>query len=141
MNTYFCHKCGTKRGIFSGNINVFNPTGNIYQFEKYLKHYNIPNISGIISIFNKTGNEKYRDYIVNTLASGCVEEDIFGRINIVWIAGKRTGFMYKDGQLLGDTDAVKVVLHTDSKKIHAFPTGSASLSKEKCLMCGNDIIY
>jgi len=141
MNAYFCHKCGAKRGILSGDIDIFDPTGNTYQLDKYFKHYNKPSVSSTVSIFDKSGNEKYRDYIVNTLASGCVEEDIFGRVNIIWVAGKKTGYMYKDGQLQGDTDAVKVVLHTDTQKIHAFPTGSAKLSKEKCIMCENDIVY
>jgi len=49
--------------------------------------------------------------------------------------------MYENGRLQGETDAVKVVFHTNSQKIHAFPTGSANLSKKKCLMCGNDIVY
>jgi len=141
MDTYFCHKCGAKRDILSGNINIFNPTGNIYELDKYFKHYNKPNTSDLVSIFDSSGNERYRNYVVNTLASGCIEEDIFGRINIIWVAGRRTGFMYKNGQLQGDTDAVKVVLHTDPNKIHAFPTGSANLSKKRCLMCGNDIVY
>ena len=134
MNAYFCHKCATKRGILSGDIEVFNPTGNTYQIGKYFKHYTKPNGASLISVFDKSGNEKYKDYIINTLASGCVEQNIFGRINVVWVADKKTGYMYKDGHLQGEADAVKVVLHSDSQKIHAFPTGSANLSNKKCPM-------
>ena len=140
MNSYFCHNCSAKRGILSGNIEAFDPTSNVYQLGKYFKHYNKPSSNNLVSIFEKSGNEKYKDWIINTLASGCVEQDIFGRINIVWIAGEKTGYSFINGQLQGDTDAVKVVLHTNQNKIHAFPIASASLSGKKCLMCGKDIV-
>jgi len=141
MAEYYCHECSIKRGFLNNEIRDFNPTGSTYQLEKFYKHTVPPKCSGTISVFDMPENQRYKDYIVNTLASGCVEFDDQGRKNVIWVAGRTQGYIFKDGVIQGDADGVKEVLTEDSEKIHAFPTGSAQLSKEKCVDCGRDIVH
>ncbi len=141
MSKYFCHKCAVEIGIIPGNIDDFNPTGNDYQLEKFYKH-TVPSTNpGIISVFDLSNENKgYKGYVLNTLASGCVEIDNKDRLNVVWIAGKTTGWTYRDGNFQCNDDAVKVVYHDNETKLHGFPTGSALLSSQKCINCGEDIV-
>jgi len=108
--------------------------------EKFYKHTVPPTCSGLISIFDEPSYENYKNYILYTVASGCIEVDDMGRENIIWTAGKKTGFTFKDGVLQCPTDAIKVVLNTTDQKIHAFPVGSQSLGTETCAICGKPII-
>lgn len=140
MSRYYCHKCSIEQGIIPGNVEEFNPTGSTYQLEKFIKHTIPPTVSGNISVFDITEHKKYKDYIVNTLASGSVEIDDHGRTNIVWFAGQTTGWEYKDGEFQCEDDAVKVVLHDDEIRIHGFPTGSARISPKTCMNCGDEIV-
>ncbi len=141
MSEYYCHKCSIDKGELNNQIKDFNPSGTEYQLKKYYKHTVPSNYSGTVSIFDISDNQKYKDYFINTLASGCVEFDDLGRKNIIWIAGKTQGYTFKDSVLQGDADGVKVVLPDDPKKIHAFPTGSAKLTIKKCVVCGENIVY
>jgi len=140
MSEYYCHECGAKLG----HINPSDPetcfSGTSYQVEKYIKHTVPPSCSGTVSIFEDPDFQQYRDYIINTAASGCVEIDNKGRTNMVWYAGRETGFTFKDGGLVSPADAVKLVLHEDKDKIHAFPTDSAEISTKNCGLCGSPII-
>jgi len=140
MPKYYCHKCGVEIGILNGNINDFNPTGNDYQMDKFFKHTIPPTINPrLITVFDLSQNKSYKSYIVNTLASGCIEIEDEGEINIVWLAGKTTGWKYIDCVFQCDVDAVKVVLHNNNVNIHAYPTGSVSLSSQTCVCCGANI--
>lgn len=141
MSEYYCHECSIKMGLLTNEIEKIKPSGTGYQLEKYYKHTVPPECSGTISIFEKDENKKYKEYFINSMASGCVEIDGHGRKNIVWVAGEKQGLMFKDGSLMNDVDCVKVVLPDDPKKIHAFPTGSNSLSTEICTKCGKSIVY
>jgi len=83
---------------------------------------------------------KYKDYIINTVASGCVEIDDRGRIDILWVAGKKTGFTFKNLIIQYPDDAVKVVHHDNVTKIHPYPTGSQSWIMQKCELCGKPVV-
>lgn len=141
MSDYLCHECAIKKRILNNEIGDFDPSGTKYQLDKFYKHTVPPKCLDTVSIFDISENKKYKKYIVNTLASGCVEFDDQGRKNIVWIAGETQGYMFKNAVLQGDIDGVKVVLPDDPEKMHAFPTGSADLSTKKCMICGRKIIY
>ena len=141
MNIYYCHECSVLLGILPGKIDDFNPTGSIKQLEKYYKHTVPSNDRGINSIFDLTDNKKYKDYLINTLVSGSVEIDEKDNTNVVWIAGRKTGFTLKNGKFYCKDDSVKVVYHDDKIRIHGFPTGSAKISEGFCLMCGGKIGY
>lgn len=119
----------------------FNPSGTTYQLEKFYKHTVPPVSLKTISIFEMSNNKKYKEYFVNTLASGCLELDDGGRENIIWVAGKKQGYLFKNGVLQGDVDGVKIVLPYDPNKIHAFPAGSSSLKTITCINCGQKIIH
>ncbi len=140
MGKYYCHECGAKLGKINPVSEEFCATGNRYMLEKFYKHTVPPTCSGLISIFDEPSYENYKNYILYTVASGCIEVDDMGRENIIWTAGKKTGFTFKDGVLQCPTDAIKVVLNTTDQKIHAFPVGSQSLGTETCAICGKPII-
>jgi len=63
--------------------------------------------------------------------SGAVELDDRGRRNIIWLAGEPTGFRYEAGIPVGPTDAVKVVLSSEARKVHAFPVTAAHRAPER----------
>ena len=60
--------------------------------------------------------------------------------NIIFVAGSNIGFRYEFGQLKHPLDAVKIVLSTDTGKMHAYPEGSTSFSAERYATCGNLIV-
>ncbi|MGC9307906.1 MAG: hypothetical protein ACP5FL_03920 [Thermoplasmatota archaeon] len=140
MSEYYCHECGAKLG-HGGPVDPERCfSSNSYQVDKYMKHTVPPSCSGMVSIFDDPDFQQYRDYIINTAASGCVEIDNKGRTNMVWYAGRENGFLFVDGELVSPTDAVKLVLREDEDKIHAFPTGSAEISTKRCALCGSPVI-
>ncbi len=139
MSDYYCHNCGIELKLIQPVDPTTNLTGSVVTLDKYYKH-TVPPVSGsVISVFDQPDYDYHKNYIINTSASGSVERDGQGRINIIWSAGSQTGFTYLGGVLQGPTDGVKVVLHTDSSRIHAFPTGSAGFINRLCANCGKSI--
>ena len=106
-----------------------------YQLDKFVKH-TLPLSHPFASVFNTSGTGDYGNYVVNTAASGAVEFDAQGRRNIIWVAGRATGYSFQNGVLVGPTDGVKVVLSSDANKVHAFPVSSTSLATHNCAACG-----
>lgn len=139
MNKYYCHKCSAEKGYLNSVENL-NFTGSSYQLSKFLKHTVPSTQNGLLSVFNSGCYGQYKNYIVNTMASGSTEIDDYGRKNIVWFAGSNTGLSYRDGNLEMPIDSVKVVLSDSDSKIHAFPTSSNEIHYKKCAECRNDII-
>jgi len=140
MSDYYCHNCGIELGIIQPLDPATNLTGSVVTLQKFYKHTVTPSSGSIISVFDQPNYENYKNYIINTAASGSVERDDQGRINIVWSAGHQTGYTYDNGVLQGPADGVKLVLHTDSDKIHAYPTGSVGFINRLCAKCGKSII-
>jgi len=139
VSEYYCHECGVQLGLLQPFDPITNVTGSVYTLQEYHKHTLPPSSPKLISIFDKPDYDNYKNYIVDTSASGSVERDDQGRINIVWAAGHQTGFTYLNGNLLGPTDGVKLVLHTSTGSIHAYPTGSVGLISRLCANCGKSI--
>jgi len=140
MTKYYCHECSIELGFLIDNAPTTNFTGSSEQLEKFIKHTTPTQSYDINSIFNDKSYSNYRDYIVNTLASGSVEIDDQNRKNIVYCAGKNIDFTNISGSIQIPTDAVKVVLHQNSYKIHSYPTGSAGFVNSTCDKCGKNII-
>ena len=139
MEIYYCHDCAKQMGLIDGFSFQNDFTGSIgsYKFEKYIKHTTIPNAgSNIVSVFNDSDYNTYKDYIFDTASSGSLEIDNLGRKNIVWFANKSIGQTFSGSQHQGSSDSVKLVLFQESEKIHAFPTGSQGLHNAKCEQCG-----
>lgn len=137
MVNYYCHRCAVSNGIVSPEI-PDDLSGTTYKLEKYLKHTD-PVQSGnypINSLFNDPSYDSYKNYIVNTMSSGAVMVDDRGRINMFWYAGKNIGVTYHNGQFVTSGDTVKVVLHNDEYKIHAYPTKITISGTATCEICG-----
>ncbi len=140
MCTYLCHQCARARGElppFAGEPFV----GNQYQFDKYVKH-TVPTTGPLpVSVFDLEELSAYSGYAVQAQSEGCVEFDCSGRKNIVWAAGRLTGFLIKNGELVQPLDAVKVVLTSSTGRVHAFPAPSTAFSIGVCSVCGQPIIH
>lgn len=142
MSDYYCHKCALTLPTFSSIVEVdkLNLTGSLYQLSKFIKHTTPKVLLGRISVFDTPKYEGYRDYSVNTSASGSVEVDSNGRTNIIWYAGSNIGVTYNSGRFECDADSIKVVLSHDGNKIHAFPVNSIAYDSKKCKICGKEIL-
>ena len=132
--TYYCHRCAGRLGLLQ-DVYTSDPLQSQYQLGKFIKH-TLPFSHPSASVFNSTSTGDYADYVVNAAASGAVEIDAQGRRNIIWIAGRPTGFNLQNGVLVGPTDAVKMVLSSEATKVHAFPVSSKSLETHVCASCG-----
>ena len=143
MAQHFCNTCGIELGykIFVDPNNNFTGSVGDYKFNKYRKHTTQPgSSSNIVSFFNNTDYDTYKSYILDAANSGSVEIDDLNRINLIWIANKNIGQSFEAGKFNQSTDSVKLVLHDNDQKIHAFPTSSYGLNKTFCNHCGNPLI-
>ncbi len=132
--THYCHRCAVRLG-FLQDAYTSDPLQSQYQLGKFVKH-TLPPSHPFASVFNSTSTGDYAGYVVNTAASGAVEIDGHGRRNIIWIAGRPTGFSLQNGALVGPTDGVKLVLSSEATRVHAFPVSSTSLATSACASCG-----
>ena len=139
-SVYYCHNCAAKRNYLA----PFQTTSLLdtpYQLGNYMKH-TVPDARySIQSVFRSTSTEAFADYVVNSSLAGSVELDDFGRKNIIWSAGKDIGFRYEQGVLKHPEDVVKVVLSTDSGRIHAYSQSSTQFTAARCDDCGNQVLY
>ncbi len=139
-SSYYCHKCAASLGHLS-RAYTSEPLGTTYQLAKFIKH-TVPDPKfRIQSVFESGTTQKYAAYIVEASLSGSVELDDKGRRNIIWAAGEPTGFLFKSGALVRPQDAVKVVLSTETQRIHAYPQNSTTFTAGRCLKCGGPVLY
>jgi len=92
--TYYCSDCAAKRGYLQVVDSTNDFTGSIgsYLHNKFSKHTTIPIPGiGIVSIFNSSDYDTYKEYILDTSNSGSVEIDDQNRVNVVWVAHKQIG--------------------------------------------------
>lgn len=141
MNEYYCHKCSVELGhLNTGSTQHLNFTGSTYQLDKFIKHTLPPMQSGLVSTFSDPSYSNYRNYIVNTVASGSTEFDQYGRKNIIYYAARENGVSFRDGVAQNTTDVVKVVLPHLHDKIHAYPVNSSDLITKNCKVCGTNVL-
>ena len=93
------------------------------------------------SVFDSNSTQKYASYIVEASLFGSVEFDDKGRKNIIWAAGEPTGFRLEAGMLVRPQDAVKVVLSTETQRIHAFPQNTTTFIAGRCIKCGGPVLH
>lgn len=135
MTQYFCHECQVRLGLMSP-ANPISLTGTSYQLEKFLKH-TAPTVTYLLnSIFDDPTYTTYSNYIVTGSISGYLEIDHYGRKNLMWFAGERTGAEYRNGIFHAPTNGVKIVLPEDDAKLHAFPIVASPNSVDYCKSCG-----
>lgn len=140
MMKYYCHECARRLG-YLGEIETSNLMGTHYQLEKYMKHTCPASSEAIQSVFAEASTSAYGRYVVNTTLAGSVEVDDKGRTNIIWAAGEKIGFRYEHGVLKHPENVVKVVLSTDSGRVHAYPQSSTEFAGASCLDCGGVVLY
>ena len=111
-----------------------------YQLDKYIKHTIPSSCSGLKSIFTDPSTVTYRDHIVSAVSSGYVEVDSFNRTNICWVGSDTNGATYRDGRFYLPTNSVRVVLHDNEFKIHAFPYSVSGTIANRCANCGKPVL-
>jgi len=132
--TYYCHRCAARLGYLP-DVYTSDPLQSQYQLDKFVKH-TLPLSHPSASVFDSTSTGIYANFVVDAAASGAVELDALGRRNFIWLAGRPTGFSYKNSVLLGPTDGVKVVLSSEATRVHAFPVQTINLVTHTCASCG-----
>ena len=139
MAIHYCHPCAAEerrlRKPPDGDL-----IGTTYQLEKYIKHTAPDPKYPVQSVFSTPSTQEYASYIIETMAAGSLEVDDRGRSNVIWAAGKETGFLFKQGCLIQPQDAVKVVLSSSTGEIHAFPANSTGFLGVKCTRCGGPAV-
>jgi hypothetical protein len=138
MNRY-CLSCASDQGYLNPNIpeNLF---GTDYQLGKFIKQTTPSSYSGLNSIFTDQSTMAYQDYMISAVSSGYTEIDNLGRTNICWVGSSQLGSTYKDGLFYLPTNSIKVVLHHNEYKIHAFPFLPTGISANYCDRCGTPIL-
>ncbi|MBP7509929.1 MAG: hypothetical protein KA807_19105 [Prolixibacteraceae bacterium] len=146
MPTYYCNKCANELKMIDSLYPTAddeappNFSGTGYQLGKFVKHTIPANSPSLISIFDDPEFKKYEDQIVDTSVSGCCEIDDHGRTNLILHAGYDNGSAIKDGRVLYNTNGIKVVIHDDEYRIHAFPVDVGYIPMNKCIRCGADLL-
>jgi len=130
-----CWRCASNKGL----TREFDPSTLMqteYQLKKFIKH-TVPNpVFRLASVFKDPTIKTYQNWVVNSVASGCVTFDSAGRHAYVFVAGREVGVTYKHGSFHTVGDAVKVVLPTDPLKVHAYPMSSHVIVATVCSGCG-----
>lgn len=117
-----------------------NPLATQYQLGKYLKHTIPDPTDKLQSIFATASPRRYKDYIVDTLAAGAVEQDARGRLNIILAAGWEMGVRFEYGQPVAPQDAIKVVLSSEDGRVHSFTVESGPIRGATCPDCGRGMV-
>lgn len=136
--TVYCHSCSAELGhliAYTSDI-----LGTNYQLGKFIKHTTPDPRYPVQSVFQSSSTAQYENFVVNSAASGIVEFDGKGRRNIVWVAGRDTGFRFENGRLVQPQDAVKVVLSTATGLIHAYPENSTTFNSLRCARCDRPVV-
>jgi hypothetical protein len=138
-SAYYCHSCAAAAGMLPPLPPNFVPSS--YQLDKEKKHNTVSSVQGWLGVFNLTASETYWDYIVNPLASGCVEVDAWERRNIILVGSRTPHVTYFNGAYVGPADAVKLVCAQDSSTAHPFAIATSALTVGSCTVCGVRVPY
>lgn len=145
MSTYYCRSCAIALGYIDQTVMPpANLTGDAsgYQLDKYLKHTQTGYYSnGAVSLFGNQEYDNYKNYVVGTTISGCLEIDDQNRKNLVYWAGKKIG-CYVDpltGDIIYPESGVKVVLYNNDAKIHGFTCNPTGHLNTQCTSCGGPL--
>jgi hypothetical protein len=139
MRTYFCHGCSVRRGYLRPPP-MGKAVGSSYQLAKYVKHTVPDQGFAVQSVFETPSTQVYAGYLVDALAAGSIEIDERGSTNVIWAAGRPTGFLFRNGSLIQPQDAVKVVLSSNTSRVHAYPANSTNFASVTCSQCGGPAI-
>jgi hypothetical protein len=138
--SYYCHSCSIARS-YLGSIATGSVLATTYQLDKFMKHTSPDPRWDVQSVFASPSTQSYRGYIVNSALSGSVHVGAGGRQTVIWVAGETIGFNYVNGTIAHPENAVKVVLSTDSGRIHAYPQSSTKFEGARCADCHQPVIH
>lgn len=139
MATYYCHEC-VRRYRLHLPVDPSTGSASSYQLDKFVKHVAPTGTYAVNSVFDDKDWQTYKDYMVTTAASGCLEVDDMGRENLIFFAGERTGLRYDHGNPTATCSGVKLVCTADSSRFHAFPSDFEAESRV-CSICGQPVPF
>lgn len=139
MATYYCHECARRYGRVDP-ADTSELSADEYQLEQFVKHTAPTGVYPTNSVFHDGTWETYRDFVVTTAVSGCLEIDARGRNNLIYFAGKETGLRYENGAFTSLCSGVKVVCSESAGRIHAFPSNFHAES-QTCADCGRPVPF
>lgn len=135
MKKYFCHECAISNSLVTP-VNPAILTETEYQLCKIIKHTAPLKSYQLNSVFDDPTIKVYREYMVNTSASGYLEIDDLGRKNLIWFAGSRAGAEYRNDVFVAPDDGIKLVCPENEAKAHAFPIAGSPHLCITCASCG-----
>ena len=144
MNTYYCHACALKLGLYAPPVdpNSLNLTGSPYTLIKFIEHTVPASGSGkrLNSIYSDPTYDTYKDYYVSGSASGSLEVQSDGKKNVIWYADKALGPAFEIGSFKFSGEAVKIVFPEDTGKLHHFHVDANKYLTTVCANCGGTIL-
>jgi hypothetical protein len=121
---------------------LINLTGSPYTLTKFMEH-TVP-ASGcgkyLSSIYADPTYDAYKEYYVNTSASGSLEVQPDGKKNIIWYADKALGPAFETGSFKFSGEAVKIVYAENTGKLHHFHVDANKYLTKTCAICGGPIL-
>jgi hypothetical protein len=136
MPTFYCHECARKNNLIAPVMPVSGlAPASGYPLEKFIKHTAPTGVYAVNSVFNDPSWPTYQNYLVAGAASGCLQIDDIGRKNLLFFAGKETGFTFQSGVSPVSCSGVIVVCSERSGRVHAFPNALPAES-QNCALCG-----
>ncbi len=136
---YYCHRCADKYHLVTRNLSA-EPFGTPYKKQKFLKHTTPNTTYEIVSIFSDQSTQAYKGYVLSAAASGCVQVDSLGRVNMMWVADKPPGVTLVNGKFQASANVVILALPHDADRLHAIPWNIPELPCLKCQLCGVPIV-
>lgn len=135
MSQYYCLECRHLLGLVLPASPV-SLTGTMYQQAVYTKHHAPTGTYDRYSVFDDPTYEKYAGYIVTGSLAGYLEIDYYGRKDLIWYSGERTGAEYRRGVLVAATSGIKIVWVESEAWIHAYPIQATPGLIQYCHTCG-----
>ena len=137
--TYHCAKCTDAKGLRpSAPSTDFLLTS--YQRDKHTKH-TVPSSSHTVqSVFDDPSEAYYQQTLLQAYRYGALEATSRGT-DILFCPSTQSTVGYKQqwGTHVARQDTIRVVLSSDSVKVHAFLNASSDHTQHRCGTCGGPL--
>jgi hypothetical protein len=122
---YLCLDCcgllGHSSTVAQLQAGGFGQINSQYQLDHFWKHVAPSTAYPVNGLFVDPNSTSYCNYLVSTIAAGCVEFDEMGRKNFILFAGSTTGLQLNNGVFRATCNGYKTVLTESSTTVHMFP--------------------